>query len=164
MCNHEMRQSETCSENRSDRFHDRIGAAFSALPKRDARQLPALTLAYIGDTVYDLYIRTQLVHTVDGNAHALHMAASKLVCAAGQAAAFRRIEPRLTEEELSVFRRGRNAHNGTVPKNAHISDYRIATGLEALIGYLYWTGQDARLTELMRAATETAAEIPIENE
>ena len=154
MCNYQTKPTEIGS----DRFHARIGAAFSALPERDARQLPALTLAYIGDTVYDLYIRTQLVHTVDGNAHALHLAASKLVCAAGQAAAFRRIEPLLTEEELAVFRRGRNAHNGTVPKNAHISDYRIATGLEALVGYLYWTGNDARLTELIRAAAEIKPE------
>ena len=139
-------------------LHEQIGTAFSALPERDARQLPALTLAYIGDTVYDLYVRTRLVHTVDGNAHALHMAASKLVCAAGQTAAFRRIESMLTEQELSVFRRGRNAHNGTVPKNAHISDYRIATGLETLVGYLYWTGADARLTELMQAALSPAQE------
>ena len=72
------------------------------------------------------------------------------------AAAFRRIEPLLTEEEAGVFRRGRNAHSGTVPKNAQVSDYRIATGLEALIGYLYWTGADARAAELMQLAVEGA--------
>ena len=63
---------------------------------------------------------------------------------------------RETEEEAGVFRRGRNAHSGTVPKNAQVSDYRIATGLEALIGYLYWTGADARAAELMQLAVEGA--------
>ena len=87
-------------------------------------------------------------------AHALHMAAAKRVCAAGQAAAYRRIEPLLSEEEQAAFRRGRNAHSGTVPKNAQLSDYRIATGGEALVGFLYWTGQDARLSELMQTALE----------
>ncbi len=134
--------------------HDIIHAAFPDAAPRDARQLPALTLAYIGDTVYDLYVRTYLLHTLSGNAHALHMAAAKRVCAAGQAAAYRRIEPLLSEEEQAAFRRGRNAHSGTVPKNAQLSDYRIATGVEALIGFLYWTGQDARLSELMRTALE----------
>lgn len=137
-------------------MHEQALSAFLGLPQRDARQMPALTLAYIGDTVYDLYVRTYLMHTLDGNAHALHLAAAKLVSAAGQAAAFRRIEPLLTEEEAGVFRRGRNAHSGTVPKNAQVSDYRIATGLEALIGYLYWTGADARAAELMQLAVEGA--------
>ena len=116
---------------------------------KNAAQLPALTLAYIGDTVYDLFIRTMLLETMDGNAHKLHLAATKYVCAAAQAAAFRKIEPLLTEEETREFHRGRNAHSGSVPKNASVTDYRTATGLEALFGYLYWTNRDDRIRELM---------------
>lgn len=117
---------------------------------RDPTTAPALSLAYIGDTVYDLYVRTLLVERADARVHELHLASAKLVCAAGQAAAFHAIEPILEEDELSVYRRGRNSHMGTVAKNAKISDYRTATGLEALIGFLYLTGRDERLTLLMR--------------
>jgi ribonuclease-3 family protein len=117
---------------------------------RDPTTAPALSLAYIGDTVYDLYVRTLLVERADARVHELHLASAKLVCAAGQASAFHVIEPMLGEDELSVYRRGRNSHMGTVAKNAKISDYRTATGLEALIGFLYLTGRDERLTLLMR--------------
>ncbi|HWQ57472.1 MAG TPA: ribonuclease III domain-containing protein [Clostridia bacterium] len=129
------------------------GIVDAALPdgaSRDPRVAPALSLAYVGDTVYDLYVRTLLVEREDARVHELHLASAKLVCAAGQAAAFRIIEPMLTEDELSVYRRGRNSHLGTVAKNAKISDYRTATGLEALLGFLYLSGRDRRLTELMR--------------
>ncbi|MDO4493846.1 MAG: ribonuclease III domain-containing protein [Clostridia bacterium] len=135
-------------------FHETVRAAFGAGKAKDAAQLPALTLAYIGDTVYDLFVRTALIERTDVKVHALHLLAAKQVCAAGQTAAFRKIEPHLTEEELGVFKRGRNAHSGTVPKNAQISDYRTATGLETLIGWLYWTGADERLTQLMHIALE----------
>ena len=120
-----------------------------ALPGRDPRQLSPLVLAYVGDTVYDLYVRTRLILSTDATAHGLHMRAARLVCAGAQAAAVRPILDRLTEEELAVYKRGRNSHMGTVPKHAAIQDYRAATGLEALLGYLYLGGQDARLTELM---------------
>ena len=116
----------------------------------DPTQLGPLVLAYVGDTVYDLYVRTSLVETTGLTAHGLHVAAAKQVCAAAQAEAFRRIEPILTEEEAAVYRRGRNGHMGTIPKNASIGDYRSATGLEAVLGWLYLKGNDARLNELMR--------------
>ena len=141
-------------------IYDEIGRACPELPPCEAAQLPALTLAYIGDTVYDLYVRTLLVRQRPAGAHALHMAAAGRVCAAGQAAAFRRVEPLLTGEELAVYRRGRNAHSGTVPKHASIADYRVATGLETLVGYLYLTGNDARLGELMQAALRQDGEPP----
>ncbi|MDO4564462.1 MAG: ribonuclease III domain-containing protein [Clostridia bacterium] len=118
----------------------------------DPSQLPALSLAYIGDTVYDLYARTYLVETKDCPVHSLHVHASALVCAKGQAEAFFRVEPILSEAELSAFKRGRNSHSGTVPKNASVSDYRIATGFEALLGYLYLSGEDERLNVLMKYA------------
>lgn len=131
-----------------------VRGAFPEAGCSDPTQLGPLVLAYIGDTVYDLYVRSELVTATRLTAHGLHMAASKRVCAAAQAEAFRRIEPSLTEEELAVYRRGRNGHPGTVPKNASISDYRTATGLEALIGWLYLKGDDERLTALMRTVLQ----------
>ena len=128
------------------------------LPARDPHQMSALQLAYIGDTVYDLYVRTFVVHTCGGSVHALHLAAAHHVCAAAQAAAYRRMELVLTEEEKAVFRRGRNAHSGTVPKNASVADYRVATGVETLIGFLYMSGNDARIGTLMRIAIEAEKE------
>ncbi|MBR0157256.1 MAG: ribonuclease III [Clostridia bacterium] len=117
----------------------------------DPAQLGPLSLAYMGDTVYDLYVRTMLLDTTTLTAHGLHQAAVKLVCAKAQAAAFRRIEPMLTEQELAVFRRGRNTHIGTVPHSASIIDYRIATGLEAMLGWLYLSGDDGRIRTIMSA-------------
>ncbi len=120
----------------------------------DPLSLPALTLAYLGDTVYDLYVRTLLAETLRLPMRALHLEAAKHVCAAGQAAAYRRISDSLSEAEQAAFRRGRNAHSGTVPKHADVRDYRVATGLEALLGHLYLLGEDARIGELMRLALE----------
>ena len=108
-----------------------------------------LALAYIGDTVYDLYIRTMFVEKTDLSPRLLHKNCSCYVCAAGQKEAYMRILPILTEEERSVFRRGRNAHSGTIPKNAAVGDYRMATGFEALLGYLFLTGREERLCELI---------------
>ncbi len=128
-----------------------------ALPEcgaKDPAQMSALNLAYIGDTVYDLFVRTYLVERMDAKVHQLHLLSAQRVCAAGQATAARLIEPLLCEEELGVYKRGRNAHMGTVAKNQSIVDYRTATGLEALMGYLYLKGNDARLIELMRIIFE----------
>lgn len=116
----------------------------------DPTQLGPLVLAYVGDTVYDLYVRTKLVLGTGLTAHGLHLEAAKRVCASAQAEAYRRIADELTDEETAVFRRGRNGHMGTIPKNASIADYRAATGLEAVVGWLYLKGDDARLNELMR--------------
>ena len=135
-------------------MHDTVRQSFPEMPPRGAGDLPVLTLAYIGDTVFDLYVRTFLIHKLPTSAHCTHMAAAKIVCASGQTAAFRKIEPVLHEAELRVYHRGRNAHGGSVPKNASVQDYRIATGLETLIGHLYWTEQDSRLDELMKIILE----------
>lgn len=115
----------------------------------EAAKLPPLQLAYIGDTVFDLFVRAYLVETNSGSVHALHQLSSSMVSAAGQAGAYFIIEPVLTEQERDIFRRGRNAHSGTVPRNAKVGDYRMATGLEALMGYLFCSGQEERLDELM---------------
>lgn len=124
-------------------------------PARDAMQMSPLTLAYIGDTVYDLYVRTLLLHQSDATVHSLHMQASKKVRASAQAEVSERLLPLLNEQEASVYRRGRNAHIGTIPKSASIGEYRAATGLEALFGYLYLKGDDVRIQELMRHALLT---------
>lgn len=121
-------------------------------PEIEPGQIPPLNLAYIGDTIYDLYVRSKLVATKNETVHQLHLLSAKLVCAQGQAAAFFRIEGMLTEEEKGEYRRGRNAHSGTVPKNATVGDYRVATGLEALLGYLYFQGADERIDQLLQEA------------
>ena len=124
----------------------------------DPAQLAPLSLAYIGDTVYDLFVRTMLLETTTLTVHGLHKRAAKLVCAKAQAEAFRAIEPMLGEKELAVYKRGRNSHIGTVPKSASIMDYRTATGLEALIGFLYLSGENERINEIMRLILSESAE------
>lgn len=133
-------------------MHNSVLEAFPGLPKRDAARAAPLVLAYIGDTVYDLYVRTMLIHRTDLTAHGLHVKAIGHVRASAQAAAFRRAEPMLSEEEISVYKRGRNADVHTVPKHAELSDYRTATGFEALIGYLYLLGRDERIASIMSTA------------
>jgi len=110
----------------------------------------SLELAYLGDTVYDLYVRSHLVEQ-GGRVGKMHRQAIRLVCAHAQAEALTRIQDDLTEEEANVVRRARNVHQSP-PKNADPADYQKATGLEALIGYLYASGCEERLGELLRKA------------
>lgn len=117
--------------------------------KKNPRLMNPLVLAYIGDTVYDLYVRSWLIEGSDAAPHGLHMMAAGKVCAKAQAAGAMAIMDRLTEEELYIFKRGRNSHMGTVPKHAEMRDYRAASGLEALLGYLFLSGEDGRVRELM---------------
>ena len=124
----------------------------------DPRQLGALNLAYVGDTVYDLYVRAYLIHTHPETVHNLHLLSARMVCAQGQARAFFALEPLLSEEELAIYRRGRNAHSGTVPKNANVMDYRVATGLETLLGHLWVLGREERVDELMAVAVQVNEE------
>ena len=127
-------------------------------PVEDPRQIPSLNLAYVGDTIYDLYVRAYLIHTRPETVHNLHLLSARMVCAQGQARAFFALEPLLTEEELSIYRRGRNAHSGTVPKNANVTDYRVATGLETLLGHLWVLGREERVDELMAVAVQVNEE------
>lgn len=131
---------------------DTVNAAFCGVAPRDPALLSPVVLAYLGDTVYDLFVRTYYVETTDQTAHGLHVRCASRVCAKAQAEGFFRAAPMLTEEELSVYKRGRNAHMGSVPKNAKIADYRTATGFEALLGYLYLSKREGRLAEIVRAA------------
>lgn len=117
----------------------------------DVSSLSPLTLAFVGDTVFDLLIRTELVCEANRPVNALHTMASKRVCAAAQAESLRKILPLLTEDETAVFKRGRNAHTGGIPKHASSADYHYATGLESLFGWLYLKGETERIKELYNA-------------
>lgn len=121
------------------------------LEDKDLRTYSPLTLAYIGDGVYELVIRTILVKKGNCPVNQLHRKASSLVKAGTQSSMMEVIEPMLTEEEHSVYRRGRNAHSPTMAKHATMADYRRATGFEALIGYLYLKDDFSRIIELVRA-------------
>lgn len=112
-------------------------------------QYGALTLAYVGDCVYELYVRSFLIHQADQKVNALHKSATKFVCAKAQAEFYHKIEGMLTPEEEAVFHRGRNTKSHP-PKNAEVSDYRIATGVEALLGYLYLKNDAERISYLMQ--------------
>ncbi len=120
----------------------------------DLKTYSPLTLAFIGDSIFDLIVRTAVVE--DGNApvNKLHKRASELVKAKAQAELYHQIKELLTEEETAIFKRGRNAKSFTSAKNAGVLEYRTATGLEALMGYLYLSDQMDRLLELIKPHLE----------
>lgn len=124
------------------------------LENRDVKTYSPLTLAYIGDGIYDLIIRTILVSQGNCPPQKLHHRASALVKAEKQSQMIGVIEELLTEEEHAVYKRGRNAKSYTMAKNATVSDYRRATGFEALMGYLYLTDQNERMIDLIRLGLE----------
>ena len=115
----------------------------------DARSFSPLALAYIGDAVYELAIRTRVVSRGNVQVSKMHKKSAGLVKAESQAALFKLISGELTKEEMAVYKRGRNAKSYTMAKNATMTDYRMATGLEALVGWLFLTEQYARLVELV---------------
>lgn len=118
----------------------------------DIRTYSPLTLAYIGDAIYDLVIRTIVVERGNRSANNLHKKAVAYVNARVQARMIDALEDELTEEEAAVYHRGRNAKSYTTAKNASVIEYRKATGLEALCGYLYLQGQQERMLYLIREA------------
>ena len=120
------------------------------LPDHDIHTYSPLTLAYIGDGIYDLVIRSVIVGQGNTRAGQLHQHTSHLVKAHTQAEMMEYLLPHMTEEENSYYRRGRNAKSPTMAKNATMADYRKATGFEALMGYLYLTDQYSRMIELIR--------------
>ena len=117
-----------------------------------------LTWAYVGDAVYELYIRTHLVNKTNLKPHKLHIEAIKYVKAQSQAQALKKIEVNLTEKEKEIVRRGRNTENHHVAKNASVQDYMYSTAFEALIGYLYLTNQEKRIKELVEMIIPTRPE------
>ena len=117
----------------------------------DLRTYSPLTLAYIGDAIYDLIIRTLIVKQGNSRPEKMHKRASALVKASAQAEMIERLLPMLTEEEHAIYKRGRNAKSYTMAKNATMLDYRKATGFEALMGYLYLKEDMNRLIDLVKA-------------
>ena len=114
----------------------------------DLRTLSPLTLAFVGDCVYDLILRTVIVERHNASPNQLHREKSR------QAEMAEALQEHLTQEELAVYRRGRNAKSHTTAKNASVLDYRKATGLEALYGWLYLSGQEERLLQLLRLSLD----------
>lgn len=115
----------------------------------DYSQYGALALAYMGDCVYEIKIREFLMKQANMPVNMLHRKAKGYVSAAAQSAFADRILPLLTEDEENIYKRGRNAKPHTTPKNMTLSDYKKATGLEALFGYLYLSGETKRIDEFM---------------
>ena len=130
---------------------DKIIQAFE-LTEQDYRSYPALTLAYIGDCIYDLVIRTVVIYKSHKQVNDLHKKATSYVKAETQAVMIQGLMDNdiLTEEERSVYKRGRNTKSHTVAKNASVAAYRKATGFEAVLGYLYVTRQMERILELTK--------------
>ena len=136
-----------------------LDAALGAFGARDTREFNPLQMAYIGDTVHDLYVRSMLV-THGMTVGKMHKQAVRMVSAGAQAKMLCAIEPELTEKEADVARRGRNSQaKHAAPKHADPADYAHATGLEALWGYLYLSGQTQRLDELVKMALSRTEDV-----
>lgn len=136
---------------------------FAEIP---AQSLPPLVLAYVGDAFFNLFVRTRLLYFEQNKVRVLHSHGARMVSATLQARALKALESGLTETELEIVRRGRNAKS-TVPKSASVGDYRSSTGFEALLGFLYLTKAEARLQQLAEQAfVVISREIanPIEND
>ena len=117
--------------------------------KEELKLISPLTWAYIGDAVYELYVRDYLIKNTNLKPHRLHIETIKYVKASAQAKILEKIEKNLTEEEKKVVKRGRNTKTHSAPKNADLTDYMYATAFEALIGYLYVTEQQERLLQIL---------------
>ena len=124
----------------------------------DVNQMSPLVWAYMGDSVYEQFIREYLVKNTKYKPHKLHIEATKFVKASAQAEILKKIEAILTEEEKDIVRRTRNTENHHVAKNASVQDYMYATAFEGLIGYLYLTKQLERLNEILEISLKTIQE------
>lgn len=141
-------------ESVKEAFLSGISAAFSG-KKQDIRTYSPLTLAYIGDAVYDLIIRTMVVERANRPVNELHRITVKYVSANAQSQIVQAISQHFTEEEQAIYRRGKNAKPHTTAKNASVKDYMRATGFEAVIGYLYLTDRMDRVLELVRMGLDS---------
>ncbi|MBQ8297586.1 MAG: ribonuclease III [Ruminococcus sp.] len=118
------------------------------LTEREAGSYSPLSLAFLGDSVYDTLVREYLLRKANMPVSKLHSMKIKLVCAEFQSKAYDVIFDELTEREQAILKRGRNATGNTIPKHADAAEYRRATALESLLGYLYLTGQNERISQL----------------
>lgn len=119
------------------------------LTKTDAKNLNPQVLAFVGDSVYTLYVRTMLTSKFDVKSGKLHTLANEYVKAGGQSEALEHIISVLTEDELAIYKRARNYKTHSVAKNADVVDYKRATGLEGVVGYLYLVGDYQRLNQIL---------------
>lgn len=117
--------------------------------KEDAKMLSPLVWAYIGDGIYEMFVRMNLVNHSNAKPNKLHKQAIEFVSAKAQADILKKIENQLSEKELEIVKRGRNVQNHHVAKNANVADYAMSTAFEALIGYLYLMKEDERLKEIL---------------
>lgn len=124
------------------------------LKETEASSFSPLVLAYMGDCVYEIFIRTKIVNAGNMQVNKMHKQSASLVKASAQTQMMHLIMEELTDEEMRIFKRGRNAQSKTMAKNATMSDYRTATGFESLIGYLYLNGQEKRLVDLISLGLE----------
>ncbi len=124
--------------------------------EQDVRAYSPLTLAYIGDAIYDLIIRSVVVERANRSANDLHKRTTRYVKAEAQAKMIIALQEELTDDEEAVYKRGRNAKSYTAAKNASLGDYRKATGFEALMGFLYLTDQTERMLYLVKRGIELA--------
>ena len=143
----------------TNEFEQYVMEALQLKPMSNAGMYSPLVLAYIGDGVYELIVRTIVVNHGNCPVNQMHRKSSSLVKAASQAEMIHLIMEDLTPEEQAVYKRGRNAKSATAAKNATIQDYRTATGFEALVGYLYLNGEKERLIELVSLALERKGEL-----
>ena len=120
------------------------------IDKEELRTISPLVFAYIGDALYEIYIRTYIVHKYRLKVNELNKISRGFVKASAQSKIVHALEDKLREEEWKIVKKGRNQKSGTVAKNASISDYRYATGFECLLGYLYLSGKKERLEEIIR--------------
>ncbi len=138
-------------------FYDQLREVLG-LPEMDADSYSPLVLAYMGDCVYDLIIKSMVVSRGNKQVHRLHEETSSYVQASAQSQMMRAMQPRLTEEEHAIYRRGRNTRSVSAAKNQTITDYRRATGFEALVGYLFLKKRYARLMELVKIGLDSLEE------
>ena len=126
--------------------------------EQEINQLSPLTWAYVGDCVFELYIRTKLVNETKLKPHELHIKAINFVKAKSQAEMLKNIHESLTDEEKDIVRRGRNTENHHLPKNANVQDYMYSTAFEALIGYLYLCKKEDRVKEIIEMSIKSKEE------
>lgn len=125
-----------------------------SIDEEGMRTTPPLVFAYIGDAIYEIHIRTYIIHKYKLKLNELHKTATEFVKAGAQSKIVHALEGELTEEEWKIVKKGRNQKSGTVAKNASISDYRYATGFECLLGYLYLSGKKERIEKIIGRAIE----------
>ncbi len=131
-----------------------LNSIMSRDEKNDPGLLSPLALAFVGDTVFDLLVKEQLINEANRPVGKLHVLTAGRVCAGAQAKASEYIMETLSEEEQAIFKRGRNAHSNHTPKNASEAEYHAATGLETLFGWLYLKGDNGRIKELFEKISE----------